>query len=103
VLATEIDWRHHIHLESVECAEPPERFNIAATTATEPVIVPDDELPQCTPFEQHIADELLGRESGQVPVEPHEEHVVQWREGQNLQPLRAGGQERWCSSRVYDF
>jgi hypothetical protein len=46
VLATEIYGGHDIHFESMRCAEAPERFNIAAAPTAEPVVVPDDELPQ---------------------------------------------------------
>ena len=70
-----------------DVAQPAKGFDVAASAAAKAVIVPDDQLPHRAPLQQDVANELLRRETRQVAVEPHQQHVIQRRERQNLQPL----------------
>jgi hypothetical protein len=67
------------------------------------VIVADDQLSNRATFEQYIAHELFGRQAREVTVEPHQQHIVQRRERQNLEALGARRQERRRRFRVYHF
>src|SRR5918999_2634037 len=90
VLSSQIHGIHHIDLESLHLTEAAEGIHVSTPPPAEAMIVPDDELAHPAAIEQDLADELLGRESRKMAVEPEKQNVIKRELGQNFQSLWSG-------------
>jgi hypothetical protein len=64
------------------------------------MVVADDQFTYLAPLEQNFPNELIRCQSSQLPIEPEDNHVIKRGLGQNLQSLRAGGQQWRRRSRI---
>ena len=103
MLVADVHRLDHVHVESAEGAQAPQRLHVPAPPSAESVIVPDHQLAHLAAVEQDPIDELLGAQPREPPVEPDEEHVIERQLRQDLAPLGIGREERRRRLRVHDL